>query len=560
MIDSLLKNKVYILLALIVLLAAVIRFYKVSEVPVSLYWDEASILYNAYSVVETGKDEYGEKLPVLFRSLHDYKSPLYVYLSVVSVKIFGLNEFAVRFPSNLSGTLAVLFTFFLFKELALLNKSKKIKINPNTLGLIGAFLLAISPWHIYFSRPGFEANLALFWIIAGAFLFMKYVNTQNFKYLDLSMVILALSVYSYRSALLFVPLLLLAFYIIFRKQMVKKKNILRLGFSSLIFFIIVVPFIPYAISSEGLTRQKQVNIFSNVTHQLNEAAIKREEAGNNLTSKIIYNRRLVYATEISRNYITHFSPLFLFIDGDPNPRHGSEGMGLMHLWEFPFLILGILCLFKIGRPLLFVVGAWVILAPISSALSYPAPHALRGLDLIPIPQLLVALGILYLFSLFSKHQIIIKVILIGVVLFSSFYFFNQYFKVTPAIASSSWADGYKDLVHYTSSVDDKYEKIVVSGHYWRPYIYYLIYTKYDPKEFQNKGSEGGFGKYIFGGTSWDMNGKELGDQDLEKLAGTKNILVALSPVEYSLQKDKINVVKEIKNHNNELVFIIGTLK
>ena len=57
-----------------------------------------------------------------------------------------------------------------------------------------------------------------------------------------------------------------------------------------------------------------------------------------------------------------------------------------------------------------------------------------------------------------------------------------------------------------------------------------------------------------------MEGSELGDQDLEKIAGTPGYLVALSPIEYGQQKENLSVIKEIYNHNNELVFIIAEPK
>ena len=108
--------------------------------------------------------------------------------------------------------------------------------------------------------------------------------------------------------------------------------------------------------------------------------------------------------------------------------------------------------------------------------------------------------------------------------------------------------------------EEKYDKIIVSGHYWQPYIYFLFYKKYDPAKYQRTGNKKGFDKYLFGGTSWDMGGKELGDIDLRKFAGTNNALIALSSVEYSMQKDNVNVVKEIRNHNNDIVFFVTTFK
>lgn len=92
------KKFVAISLFLIVLLASLLRFYHFTSNPPGLNTDETAIGYNAYSILKTGKDEYSQKFPLAFRSFDDYKPPLYIYLTVPSVAIFGLNEFAVRFP------------------------------------------------------------------------------------------------------------------------------------------------------------------------------------------------------------------------------------------------------------------------------------------------------------------------------------------------------------------------------------------------------------------------------------------------------------------------------
>ena len=101
----------------VILLAAVLRFYQLGQNPPSLDWDETAHGYNAYSILKTGRDEYGYKFPLYFRSFDDYKPPIYTYLVVPAVAIFGLNDFAVRFPSAFLGVLAVLFTYLMVKEL-----------------------------------------------------------------------------------------------------------------------------------------------------------------------------------------------------------------------------------------------------------------------------------------------------------------------------------------------------------------------------------------------------------------------------------------------------------
>jgi 4-amino-4-deoxy-L-arabinose transferase-like glycosyltransferase len=107
-----LRNTPYFLLFLVILLATAYRFYSLSSLPVSPYWDEVSIGYNAYSIGVNGKDEYGVTMPLLFKAYSDYKLPIYIYLSVIPIKILGLSEFSVRFASAFFGVLTVGLTFF----------------------------------------------------------------------------------------------------------------------------------------------------------------------------------------------------------------------------------------------------------------------------------------------------------------------------------------------------------------------------------------------------------------------------------------------------------------
>src|SRR5579872_100475 len=156
-------SKSKILLILIVLLAGFLRFYKLGQIPPSLDWDETAHGYNAYSLLKTGRDEYGYFLPLSIRSFDDYKPPLYTYMVVPSVAVFGLDDFAVRFPSAALGTLAVLFTYLMVYEL----------FKRKDLALTSALFLAISPWHIQFSRVAFETNTAILWTVMGTWAFLK---------------------------------------------------------------------------------------------------------------------------------------------------------------------------------------------------------------------------------------------------------------------------------------------------------------------------------------------------------------------------------------------------
>ena len=162
------------LLIIILVFAAILRLWQLGIIPPHLTPDEASLGYNAYSILKTGRDEYGELLPIVFRSFGDFKPGLYIYLTTPFVAILGLTELAVRLPSALAGILAVWLIYAISKQLYIRKASKKfIFKNAEKLALFGALLLAINPWHIHFSRGTWEFNLALTFTVAGIYFFLR---------------------------------------------------------------------------------------------------------------------------------------------------------------------------------------------------------------------------------------------------------------------------------------------------------------------------------------------------------------------------------------------------
>ena len=163
------KSTINILI--IVIIATLIRVVALDKFPAGLNADEAAIGYNAWSLLETGKDEHSTSWPLVFRSFDDYKPPMYFYLVLPFVKFLGLNIWAVRLPSAILGIVSVYLIYLLIKEL--FPKEKH-------LPLISSLLLALSPWHIHFSRGGWEVNAALFFILLSLIFFMKSGRSKSF--------------------------------------------------------------------------------------------------------------------------------------------------------------------------------------------------------------------------------------------------------------------------------------------------------------------------------------------------------------------------------------------
>lgn len=174
---NLFKNKLFLILAL----AAFLRLFLLSRVPISLNWDEISMGYTAYSVAQTGKDEWGETLPIFFRSYGEWKSAVYIYLLVPLVKFLGMNAWAVRLPSAFAGIISVYLVYLIGRRLY----SEKV-------GLWSAFFMAVMPWSFVLSRPAFEANVSLTLILVGIHFFLS-------KNLLLSAVFFGLAPHTYNS-------------------------------------------------------------------------------------------------------------------------------------------------------------------------------------------------------------------------------------------------------------------------------------------------------------------------------------------------------------------------
>src|SRR4030042_5000305 len=171
---------------LILILAFFLRFYSFPSIPLGFSPDEASFGYDAYSLLKTGKDQWGHKLPLVLESFGDFKSPLYTYMAIPFISIIGLTKFAVRLPNALLGTAAVYVTYLLVKTIKNYF-DKKLEIGNWKLETYASLLLAISPWHIMMSRGAFEANLTTFFLPLGMYLFL--IGLKNHKYLVFSFLI-----------------------------------------------------------------------------------------------------------------------------------------------------------------------------------------------------------------------------------------------------------------------------------------------------------------------------------------------------------------------------------
>lgn len=449
---------------LIILLAFILRAWQITQIP-SLNPDEAALGYNAYSLLETGKDEHGNSWPLHFKSFGDYKPGAYVYLALPFIKVFGLNVFAVRLPNLIFSILTV---YFLHKLVLLLTNNSKISY-------FASFVLAINPWHLQFSRGAWESSTALFFILLGLYYFYLYLLKKKKTFLYLFPLPLVIALATYHSARLVAPLLFLTLVIFNYRQLLKREFIIAL----LIGLVTITPVALSFLKNGGTARLGGVGLMADSGPLSRSEELLNQHGNVKIINRIIHNRRILYSLSWVEKYTSHFNLNFLFINGDEVPRSKNPDMGQLYLLELPFLILGILSLLKIkNKHLQQLTFSFLLIAPIASSLTFQAPSALRALSMLIPLSILIALG---LDTLKSKALIILVSLLY---LFSFLYYLDSYYIHAPKRYSFAWNRGFSETIPYLESQKNNYQNIYFTNKYDQPYILYLFFSKYDPKKLQ----------------------------------------------------------------------------
>ncbi len=445
-------KKISLALLALVFLFLTTRTVRLSFVPPAVYWDEASIGYNAFSILKTGQDERGEKFPVHFKAFGEYKLPVYIYSVVPFVRLFGLSEISVRLPAILFSLGSLMLIYLLGLRI-----SKKPLV-----GLFAALYFTVSPWFFIFSRTGYEATAGVMFYLLSIYLFL--ISLSRGYYLIPSLLSLGLSFYSYNAFRILVPILLMVMLVSFglghREKLTKRLGIMLISVG--LFVLMLVPAIGFIRSGS-------------ITDRLDAVAIK----GVNL-------RKWEIALEVGKNYLSHFSKDFLFDRGDIISRSQQPGFGELIVFDALLLPLGLYFLLKKERKLGIFIVFLLAISFIPASITWEAPHALRSVAAVPFISLTFAYGAYFLVEKvkLKKEIIIAAIVLLYLGSFEIYLdnFFNNYSKQT----AEDWQYGYKLIFQNYQDRFGNYDQILVSDRGIQPYIFGLFYLQYDPAEFRKE--------------------------------------------------------------------------
>jgi len=484
-----------------------LRIYRLSSSPPTLNWDEAAWGYNAYSLMKTGKDEYGVRLPVFTRSFDEYKPALPSYLMIPFISYFGLTENAVRLPSSILGSINIILLYFLVLTL----------FKNTRYALLSAFLYAVEPWAVHMARVYHDANIALFFLLMGLLL---YISAKKRSYLIVfSALFMGLSWFTYNANKLLVPLFL-AFLLFCDRKYLKSLHTKykRISFGIITAFFVI--FLYFVLKGQMFARVGSTHIFTLWTG-----------LPSNLKEFVFANPVYQMFWQIVGRYMAYFSPANLFVREPLEPATVLAGNSIFHPFEFVPWAVGLYLLLKKYKNKYLL--ALIFLAPIPAALTWNWFQPGRALTLFVTFSIVIAIGLDELIRFFSLNirsvKIFLYLALVGFLITRAIYVFDSIHVQLVHRDSPNWQPGFDLIVPKVMAMERSFETVLIDSPHAQPYIFYLFYGKFDPERYYREldleaigtpRHSFDFGKFIFRDLNWQV------DKNME------NTLFVASPDEF----------------------------
>lgn len=455
------KSKILVISALLLILsvASVLRFYRLGVVPYSITWDEAAVGYNGWAVANFGRDEWGNFLPLVFKSFEDDKHPVHIYFTALSVKTFGLSEFATRLPSAVFGVLNVVLIFYL----------ARIMLKSELTAISAATILALSPYSIHFSRFNHELQFVLFFFMSGLLLFFYALRDKPFL-LPVSALSFGVTFIAYHSAKVVVPAMVASLAVFYFRDLLRIK--MHTALAGLVFCLFAwVVFLNPALL--GFARARQTSVF---TKERVRETYSYQKYGNELLGKV----------EVAAGfYVSYFDFAYLFVSGDKNARLSAQSSGQFYWLDSILLSLGVIFLLLNRSRAVFVLMIWALLGPMPASLSSDTQHASRSMFMFGSWHLIAAYGLSSVVSIFSNYylRVLTWAMLASFILFETSNFLRGYYGEFATRYAIDWQYGMKQIVEFVKN-NPQYTSVYMTDVRSQPYIFFLYYLKVPPDELQ----------------------------------------------------------------------------
>ncbi len=466
-------------LSFILCIAAILRLYHLGTLPLNIHVDEVMNGYVGRFILENGVDLYGNKWPILyFNNFGDYPNVLPMYVSGIFTYVFGVTEFAVRFPIAVFGVLGVWLVYLITRQI----------FQSKTVAVLTALGLAIMPWHIVLSRATAEGITASSVFLFGLWVFFLSINRKSIPLSLVTIGVWLLTYLLYPSYRVIIPLVLLPTFLLVQTK--KQKWVMIIGTLFAFSLTMVI-----SQTTWGRGRFEQTSGFEPLL-AAQSTYIAQEGNANAVKARVLFNKPVMLGREFLYQYGTYFSPQFLFAKGGLPIRYAVPDSGL---WYYSYAgllgVAGVILFSSLQKRSLrrfhhqifisaktqqrFIFLIWLLLlAPLAAALTHghEVPNIHRAALMGPILVLISGYGWAVILEWQQVWRRIICVLLFVVIAGEFLYFGNMYAVHSSSLEMIHRSSEMKNLAHYLAEKQLDYDQIYIETRNEAP-IFYLFFNQ-----------------------------------------------------------------------------------
>lgn len=484
---------------IIFIIGVFFRLINFPGIPSGLNQDEVAAGYEAFSILHTHADKWGNIFPAYFSAWGSGQSVLLSYLQIPFIHFLGLNVLSIRLPSVILGILILPLIYLVTKEWF----DKKT-------ALISLIMASLLPWPSMISRWGLEANILPFFTLLGLYLVTLSIkiyqkNKLNFRdklIILFSFLPFSLGFYSYGLSLIPGFLFLLIFLVLYRRIITKHK---WLAVSSIAIFILTsLPILFFIVKNNILGHSLFFEKYLPFSIPLLQSS-RLNQINDDWITTIASNIYFVVAgfpDSISWNNDSVFLPLGLF--------------------SFPFFIIGLIILAKsklINHLKLTTDStsalALILILSFSPLLLFVPMNTTRSNSILYVVIIMIAFGITSLEakiadSNFKKY--FVKIIVSWIILYGLVFQFNYNF-LYPKKVEAEFNRNIENTLKLAKDKSLPDEQVYLTKEVLINYVFPLFVFQIDPQYFRNNSQisldSGGYNVYKFDNFVYDKDYLEL---------------------------------------------------
>jgi hypothetical protein len=331
---------------LAVALPLAVRLYRLDDLQAEMYGD-VTIVHEYVLEIRNGNWPFGFILS---------SGPLYHYLILPVIALFGTGYFGIKMASVLSSVLILAGLFLTARRLI-----------GSAFGLLTVFIAGVSSWLLVFSRLGNSQILVPLLVAASLWLMLRFLQTGQLRDIALCAGVAALGLYGYPQSFVLAPVMFATLIVL--RLVGHSISFRAFGVYLLVTAVLAVPFLT----------------------QLNGLSLGR---GEYLGGKIIGSENPIGGLAV--NMLRAL--LGFHVLGDEVFRSNPTGLPALDLISGVFMIAGVVYWLRRERwrwsPLL-LVPLVLLQLPSAMVVNFPneVPSASRALGSAPVAYLLVASGV-----------------------------------------------------------------------------------------------------------------------------------------------------------------------